>query len=108
MKMPKSQLHHFPISLGTKGVGQYHRGMTPLQRPRRRPRPFLRSLVEVCSILFLFYSNLLMGEFEGGNGRGKTLGFAIHDIFTVTNFTIALVCAAIGYTLFEFWRRKLM
>ncbi len=82
--------------------------MATLSRLRRGPRPFLRSLVEVCSILFLFYSNLLMGEFEGANGRGKTLGFAIRDIFTTANFTIALICAAIGYTLFEFWRRKLL
>ncbi len=49
-----------------------------------------------------------MGEFTASNGRGKTLGWAIRDIFTVTNFSIALVLAVIGYALFEFWRRKLM
>ncbi|HLI02809.1 MAG TPA: hypothetical protein VKU93_00955 [Terracidiphilus sp.] len=86
--------------------------MTQSSRPRRNLhrnlRPFWRLVVEVASILFLFYSNLLMGEFTASNGRGKTLGWAIRDIFTVTNFSIALVLAVIGYALFEFWRRKLM
>jgi hypothetical protein len=86
--------------------------MTLPSRPRRNLhrnlRPFWRLVVEVSSILFLFYSNLLMGEFTGANGRGKTLGWAIRDIFTVTNFSIALVSGVIGYALFEFWRKRLM
>lgn len=81
--------------------------MTTSLRPRRKTRPFWRSLVEVASIIFLFYSNLLMGEFTGTNEHGKTLAFAVHDIFTLANFSIALVSAAIGYVVFEFWRRKL-
>ncbi len=82
--------------------------MTQLARPRRKPHPFWRSVVEVASIMFLFYSNLLMGEFTRGNGRGKTLVFAVHDVFTLANFAIGLVCAGIGYAVFEFWRRKLL
>ena len=82
--------------------------MTQLSRSRRKPRPFWRGLVEIASIIFLFYSNLLMGEFTGANGKGKTLAFAIHDIFTLANFSIALISAGIGYGVFEFWRRKLM
>lgn len=82
--------------------------MTPLPRPRHKLHNYWRSLVEVCSIMFLFYSNLLMGEFTRANGRGKTLFFALHDIFTIENFTIGVVCAAVGYGLVEFWRRKLM
>lgn len=82
--------------------------MTASLRPRRRPHPFWRSLVEVSFIVFLFYSNLLMGEFTGSNRHGKTLSFAVHDIFTLANFTIALISAAIGYVVFEFWRKKLV
>jgi hypothetical protein len=75
--------------------------------PRPRVKPIWRVGVEVAFIIFLFYSNLLMGEFEGVNGRGKTLAFALHDIVTPTNFLIALVSALIGYMIFEFLRRKL-
>lgn len=81
---------------------------TTTLRPRRKSRTFWRSLVEVASIIFLFYANLLMGEFTVSNGRGKTLIHALRDIFTLNNFTIALISAAIGYALFEFWRQKLV
>jgi hypothetical protein len=66
-----------------------------------------RAIVEVGSIVFLFYSNLLMGEFTHANGRGKTLAFAIHDIFTRTNFVIACISGLVGYVVFEYLRRKL-
>lgn len=74
---------------------------------RRRLNPLWRAVVEVAFIDFLFYSNLLMGEFTASNGRGKTLAFALHDIFTTTNFVIALVSALIGYVIFETLRHKL-
>ena len=80
--------------------------MAPLPA-RRRHHPLWRAVVEVAFIDFLFYSNLLMGEFTASNGKGKTLAFAVHDIFTRTNFLIALVSALIGYVIFEFLRRKL-
>lgn len=68
----------------------------------------LRILVEMGFIIFLFYSNLLMGEFTHSNGvRGKTLFFALQDIFTAANFTIAVVSALIGYLIFEYFRKKL-
>ena len=66
-----------------------------------------RAFVEVAFIVFLFYSNLLMGEFTGVNGQGKTFAFALHDIFTRTNFLIAIVSGFIGYGVFEFLRKKL-
>ncbi len=66
-----------------------------------------RAIVEVGSIVFLFYANLLMGEFTRANGHGKTFALAIEDIFTLTNFAIACVCGLIGYVVFEFLRRKL-
>jgi hypothetical protein len=66
-----------------------------------------RMFIEVGFIIFLFYSNLLMGEFErGGLGSRKGFMWAISDVFTVQNFAIAAVASAIGYTIVEFLRRK--
>lgn len=64
-------------------------------------------MIETAFIIFLFYSNLLMGEFTVTNGRGKTLAFALSDIFTGVNSLIALISAMIGYVVFEYLRRKL-
>jgi hypothetical protein len=72
-----------------------------------RLRPFWRGLIEVAFIIFLFYSNLLMGEFTASGGKGKTLGFALRDMVTGKNLIIALVSALIGYLMFESLRRKL-
>ena len=66
-----------------------------------------RATIEVSFIIFLFYSNLLMGEFSRGNGAGKTLGFALRDMVTGKNFAIALVSGLVGYGVFETLRRKL-
>jgi hypothetical protein len=76
-------------------------------RNRRRLTPLWRAVIEVVFIVFLFYSNLLMGEFTATNARGKSLAFALHDIFTGTNFAIAMVSALIGYLVFEYLRKKL-
>lgn len=66
-----------------------------------------RGLIEIGFILFLFYSNLLMGEFErAGMGRRRGLGWALADVFTISNFTIAIVAAVIGYILVEFLRTR--
>ena len=80
--------------------------MTPLTPPPKT-KPIWRVVIEVAFIIFLFYSNLLMGEFERANGQGKTFAFALRDIITPVNFVIALVSAFIGYGVFEFLRRKL-
>jgi hypothetical protein len=69
--------------------------------------PLWRALVEVGFIIFLFYSNLLMGEFTQTNGQGKSLAFAVKDIFTVTNFGIAIFSGLIGYVVFEFLRKRI-
>lgn len=67
-----------------------------------------RAVIEVVFIIFLFYSNLLMGEFERtGMGQKRGLAWAIADILTVANFGIATLAALIGYVLFEFLRKKL-
>ena len=76
-------------------------------KDRRRFVPVLRAIIEVAFIVFLFYSNLLMGEFTGVNGQGKSLAFALNDIFTATNFVIALISSFIGYAMFEYLRKRL-
>lgn len=66
-----------------------------------------RRMIEAGFIIFLFYSNLLMGEFErSGLGQRKGLGWAIADIFTTENFAIALLAALTGYVIVEFLRAK--
>jgi hypothetical protein len=67
-----------------------------------------RAFTEIGFIVFLFYSNLLMGEFErSGPGRDKGLAWAIEDIFTGANFAIAIVAALIGYVVVESLRKRL-
>jgi len=67
-----------------------------------------RAMIEVGFIIFLFYSNLLMGEFErSGGGQGRSLAWAIGDIFTGTNFLIAVIAAFVGYMFVEFIRKRL-
>ena len=57
--------------------------------------------------MFLFYANLLMGEFErSGIGQQKGIASAIGDVFTAANFGIAALAALIGYALVEFLRKK--
>ena len=64
-------------------------------------------MIEVGFIIFLFYSNLLMGEFErSGKGNEMGLAWAIGNVFTLANFAIAMAAALIGYVVFEFLRSK--
>jgi hypothetical protein len=66
-----------------------------------------RAVIEVSFIIFLFYSNLLMGEFErSGMGEKRGLAWAMADVFTSLNFGIALIAALVGYVLFEFLRKR--
>ena len=80
--------------------------MTGDPRHPGKLKPLWRATVEIGSIVFLFYSNLLMGEFTHSNGQGKSLSFAIQDIFTVTNFAIAIISGLLGYLIFEYLRRR--
>jgi hypothetical protein len=81
--------------------------MSSQRTNRRRLFPVWRAIVEIGFIVFLFYSNLLMGEFTFANGHNKTLAAALMDIFTVTNLVIAFVSAFIGYVVFECLRKRL-
>ncbi|HXB12319.1 MAG TPA: hypothetical protein VNZ45_10055 [Bacteroidia bacterium] len=78
------------------------------EQKNRKLAPFWRAVIEGGFIIFLFYSNLLMGEFNhSGMGQAKGFVWALHEVFTLANFGIALVSAFTGYLVFEFFRRKL-
>ena len=67
-----------------------------------------RAATEIGFIVFLFYSNLLMGEFtHHGMGRERGLAWALADVFSEANLSIALVAALIGYFVVEFIRKRL-
>jgi len=73
-----------------------------------RIAPLWRAVIETGFIVFLYYSNLLMGEYTHGNNPtgGKLLDAALYDIFTIDNFIIAIVSALIGYVVVEYLRTK--
>ncbi len=73
----------------------------------RSPKnPHLRAAIEIAFIVFLFYSNLLMGEFTKSAGHHKTFLAALEDIVTFKNLAIALVTAVMGHLGFEMLREK--
>ncbi len=73
-------------------------------RPPHNPQ--LRAVVEIAFIIFLFYANLLMGEFTATSGRGKTFLFALSDIITPKTVAIAVTTAVIGHFGFALLRQK--
>jgi hypothetical protein len=80
--------------------------MSNLSTLRRPHHAVLRALIEIAFIIFLFYSNLLMGEYTRSAGKGKTLIAALEDVVTTHNFEIALISAVIGYLVFEYLRSR--
>jgi hypothetical protein len=73
----------------------------------QRLAPFWRAVIEVGFIVFLYYSNLLMGEYEGtGQGRVRGLLWALGDTMTLVNLLIAVITALIGYLVIEFLRKR--
>lgn len=95
--------HVFTVTTLKSGIGNRY-------KPRllfNMKRNVWRAIIEAGFIVFLFYSNLLMGEFErSGIGRKHSLAWAIEDIFTPENFAIAIFAAVVGYLLFEFLRKR--
>jgi hypothetical protein len=77
----------------------------PITKPYSK---YVRAIIEMGFIIFLFYSNLLMGEYDKtGNAQTKGFIWAVGDIFTAGNFLIAAIAALIGYVVFEFLRKKI-
>lgn len=71
-----------------------------------RRRAFVEAAIEIAFIIFLFYSNLLMGEFTGRHGQHLGLLAALLDVVTYKNFAIAVATAVLGHAGFEFLRRR--
>jgi hypothetical protein len=88
-------------------VSWYSYAMPSRETRTGKLAPIWRAMVEVGFIIFLFYSNLLMGEFTRVNEQGKTLAFAIRDIFTAENFVVAAISGLIGHLVFEYLRKRL-
>jgi hypothetical protein len=71
-------------------------------------KAFGRAITEVGFLIFLFYANMLMGQFtRSGLGWTNGLLWALTDIFTCVNFLIALVAGLIGYVVVEGLRKRL-
>ena len=87
-------------------ITRYDAWMVERSGNRRRLATFWKAVVEIGFIIFLFYANLLMGEFTRSSAGRKSLGDALRDIFTRVDFGIALVAALIGYVVFEFLRDR--
>jgi hypothetical protein len=97
------------IFLAGGGSGQftYTLSMRSDGRSSQSPGTIWRAVIDIAFIIFLYYSNLLMGEFTHKGGHGKSLMFAVRDVITPTNFAIGICSALIGFTVFEFLRRNL-
>ena len=81
---------------------------SPDLHKKKKLAPVWRAILELGFIVFLFYSNLLMGEYNhSGMGHKNGLLWALNDIFTITNLTIALGLGLIGHLVFEFLRKRL-
>lgn len=78
---------------------------SPLSRPHKQ-HPHIRAAIEIGFIVFLFYANLLMGEYTHHSGA-ISLHAALRDIVTPTNFLIALLSAIVGHFIFESLRKYL-
>ncbi len=70
-----------------------------------RWQQFRKAAVEIGFIVFLFYANLLMGEFTRSNGH-RSLAKAAWDAWTPMNFCIGFVAACLGHWTFEFLRAR--
>jgi len=79
--------------------------MSPGAREARKLSPIWRAIVEVGTIIFLFYSTLWMRGFTHSSEQGKSLVFAIKDIVTLTSFVVAMISALIGYIVLEYVRK---
>jgi hypothetical protein len=70
---------------------------------------FVRAAIEIGFISLLFYSNLLMGQYErSGLAHTRGLLWALEEIFTPSNLVICIVAALTGYVVVEVLRRMLL
>ena len=77
------------------------------EKMNKKTNPYWKGTLEVAFIIFLFFSNLLMGEYnKSGLGNTKGLFWALEDIFTLSNAIIAIVLATIGHFFFDYLKNK--
>ena len=57
-------------------------------------------------IIFLFYANLLMGEFTRSHAD-RSLLEGLRDVVTPENFAIAVIASFIGHVFVEALRKRL-
>ena len=71
-------------------------------------RSKFRPIVEILSIMVLFYTNLLMGQFLRNSSAvvGKSIWAIIINIVTLQNIIIGLVGATIAYFMVEWVTQK--
>ena len=71
-------------------------------------KKILRALAEILFIVFLFYTNLLMGQFVRSRSAPNAPTFlsACADIVTPTNALIGLIGAIVGYLCIEQFRKR--
>ncbi len=73
-------------------------------------RRLVRALAEIGFIIFLFYTNLLMGEFtrfRRAEHAASIIG-VLYDLFTPVNALIGLTGAIVGYFCIEGIRKRLL
>ena len=73
-------------------------------------RKLLLALAEIGFIMFLFYTNLLMGQFTLGRiaEHAANISTVLYDVFTPANALIGLIAAVIGYFCIEGIRKRLL
>jgi hypothetical protein len=82
--------------------------LEPMSRPSERYRNIRRALLEMAFIIFLFYSNLLMGQYNLGHRfSDRTMLEALKNIFTFDNFVIAAAAAFVGHVAFDYIRKRI-
>jgi hypothetical protein len=73
-----------------------------------RSKLLRRTLLEMSFIIFLFYSNLLMGQYNFGHSFSeRPILSALRNIFTIENFMIAIAAAFVGHVAFDHIRKRL-
>jgi len=74
---------------------------------KKKTNTIWEAILEVAFIVFLFYSNLLMGIYNR-SGEGQTKGFlwAFREVVTLPNFIIAIISAIVGHFFFDYLRNN--
>ncbi len=79
-----------------------------MKNPFKKSSFLLRTILEMSFIIFLFYANLLMGQYNSGHTLAdRSIIAAFRNIFTLDNFVIAVVAAFVGHVAFDQLRKRL-